>query len=95
MNLKYAITKSNIHIENSYRVRTKSDMLETLTKIREESSFIYTRSIYSWVAEWQAHNLLYDLHLFRTHTKDVDLNEDEPCFRLILYYILSLIYFKR
>ena len=27
--------------------------------------------------EWQGHNFLYDLHIFRSRTASVDLNEDE------------------
>ena len=41
--------------------------------------------------EWKAHNLLYDLNLFRSHTKDLDLDY-EPWYRRSCYYVLSKIY---
>lgn len=38
----------------------------------------------SLINEWKAHNLLYDLHLFRSHTRNVDLN-NEPWYRKVIY----------
>ena len=50
------------------------------------------RPLESCVMEWEAHNLLWYYHLFRDHTTDVDINDDESKIRLIIYSILSLIY---
>lgn len=90
------VTKDNIKILDSYKVHKTSDMKHELIIIKnnftkEECNIIHTRSINSLVYEWQAHNLLYDLHYKRSHTKDVDLN-NESTIRKILYFILSQIY---
>jgi hypothetical protein len=45
------------------------------------------------INEWKTHNLFYDLHLFRSHTKDVDLNKHSWFIKLI-YSILSKFYIK-
>ena len=43
------------------------------------------------IDEWKAHNLLYNLHMFRSQTKDVYLNDNN---RLVngCYWILARIY---
>ena len=46
------------------------------------------RSETSYVKEWFAHNVLYKLGLFRSHTADVDLNDNESCFRRLCYNII-------
>ena len=45
------------------------------------------------VYEWASYNFLYDIGLFKSITKDVDLN-DEPIYKRICYYILGWIWFK-
>ena len=53
-------------------------MLTLFTKIRYEhpkdDCIINRRSFNSMANEWKAHNLLYDLNLFKSHTKDLDLD---------------------
>lgn len=48
------------------------------------------RDIDSWIREWKAHNRLYRLGIYRSHTKDCDLNEDEKWWRLWFYGILGI-----
>ena len=45
----------------------------------------------SLAREWMGHNLLYDLHIARERTRDVDL-DDEPGWRRAIYFELSIIY---
>ena len=95
MTIKYKITPNNVTVYDSYKIRTYSDMVWACGKIRTEASLkgiTYKRTIASWITEWQAHNFLYDHHLFVSHTKDVDLNENETPIRLFAYSILSLFY---
>lgn len=79
----------NLQIKNSYKVvnpQTIRDILLTFEKL--------PRSLESCMMEWEAHNLLWYCHLFRDHTTDVDINDDESKIRLIIYSFLSLIYRK-
>lgn len=41
------------------------------------------------INEWCAHNALYNLHLFRKHTKDVNLNYPQRKIVEIAYSIIS------
>lgn len=98
--LKVIVSENNTHIDNSFRIIYKEDMEDLLNEYRHKynssifSNFIINRrSITSMVYEWAAHNLLYQLGLFKSHTKDVDL-DDEPLYRRICYYVLGWIWFK-
>lgn len=90
------VTEDNIHIEDSYKITETSKMRNILLIIKNkysiyECSVIHVRSINSLVYEWQAHNLLYDLHYKRKETKDVDLN-NESIIRKVAFFLLSRIY---
>ena len=92
------VSKNNIHIEDSYKVNRKDDMQIVLNDIREnhslEESDVLKRTDSSLIKEWRVHNVLYNLHLFREHTKDVDL--DYPQSKIIeiaysvAYFIVSI-----
>ena len=90
------VSKNNIHIENSCEVNTKEDMQIVLTDIRAdyslEESDVLKRTDSSLIKEWRVHNVLYNLHLFRTHTKDVDLNYPQNKIVEIAYYIIGAFY---
>ena len=89
------VSKNNIHIENSCEVNTKEDMQIVLTDIRAghslEESDVLKRTDSSLIKEWRVHNVLYNLHLFRTHTKDVDLNYPQSKIIEIAYSIAYFI----
>ena len=88
---KCTCSKDNIHIENSYQIpnnKVRLFLVKLLRALRYQIR--YKRTIDSWEKEWIAHNRLYKLGLYRDHTKDVDLNEDESKKRLIVYNILSI-----
>ncbi len=86
------VRDNNIRIEKGYLVRGRAFGF-VLNRIRDDEPNEVTanRSNYSLSCEWAVHNALYKLGLFRSHTKDVDLNY--PC-RIEWLYILfgSLIY---
>lgn len=92
-NIEYNISDDNCHIVKSYETRSKQDM-ENFCSYVLLPSFFTARSLSSYVAEWRAHNVLYDLHLFRSHTKDVDLNINEPKWKRFFYRILSVFYWR-
>ena len=87
-------SKNNIHIEDSYKVNTREDMQMILNDIRAkhslEESDVLKRTDDSLINEWFAHNVLYNLHLFRKHTKDVDLNYPQSKLMEIVYSIVGV-----
>ena len=94
--IKVHLTESNTSIIDSYRVKSISDMINVLKKIRkicDESYAIHKRSIFSMVNEWRAHSLLYSLHIKRDRTGSVDLNIGQNICMKIAYTILSILYF--
>lgn len=81
---------TNIHIVDSYQIpnnKIKPFLNRMLKKIN--GRIIYKRTIDSWEKEWIAHNRMYKLGLYRSHTKDVDLDEDESKGRLFVYKVLG------
>lgn len=83
----------NTHIEDSWRITGRSDMKEFLNIIREmtpEEEAVNKRSVKSMVREWRAHNLLYRLGLFKSHTKDVDLNTGQPWYISVAYFLIGV-----
>lgn len=90
--LKCNCEKGYVRIDDSYTVKER-DIPNFVEKLRVElklTKFTYKRTKDSWVKEWIAHNRLYKLGLFRKHTKDVDLYENESKFALFCYDILSI-----
>ena len=93
--IMYNMTKENVHIEDSYKIRNASEMKEILELIGSEAlryCIPYERSINSWLREWKAHNYLYDMKYEVARTGSVDLNENESLIRRIGYFFLALFY---
>ena len=94
MDIVYKLTKDCLTIYNGYQTSNKEQMVSFLTSLRNnenKDTIVARRTIKSMVREWRAHNLLYNLHLFRSHTQDVDLDK-EPWYRQVVYFILSTLY---
>jgi hypothetical protein len=95
--IDYTLSADNLHIEKSYEIRPRKVMNEQLDLVRAENDpyipVLQQRTNKSMIREWRAHNLLWDLHLFRSHTCDVDLNIPQPWYISVLYFILSIFYF--
>ena len=89
---KVVVSDNNIRIENGYLLRGRSfGFILNCIRESEPNEVTANRSNYSLSCEWAVHNALYKLGLFRSHTKDVDLNY--PCRIEWLYILLgSLIY---
>ena len=93
--IDYTLSKKNIHINNSYKIKKRADMNGIVKAIRAaalKQGFKYKRSNSSWVTEWRAHNYMYDRGIERNRTADVDLNEDESKAKLLSYTLMSLRY---
>lgn len=89
--ISYVLTRTNCHIVDGYLYSSRKLMEEFCLKVLP-NDFFKARSLKSYVAEWRAHNLLYDLHLFRSHTQDTDLSTKENKFARFCYSILTLFY---
>lgn len=74
--LKYSISTNNLHIEDSWKVRKKEMgvILEHIKMTAPTPSLVWNRTMFSLRMEWCVHNALYSLDLWRSRTKDVDLN---------------------
>ncbi|MBR5378296.1 MAG: hypothetical protein IK135_04170 [Bacteroidales bacterium] len=90
------ISPTNTHILNSYLVRSKEAMRAYLQNLRDTVSpemAVNQRDIESQVREWRSHNLFYFLHVFRSRTKDVDLELTQTWYRELFCRVVSFFYF--
>ncbi len=90
LGVRIQYNSGNIRIIDSYKVKDKFDMILILKLFIKKTGWISKRSVESWLKEWKAHNRLYKLGLFKSHTKDCDLEENEKLHRLIAYQILGI-----
>lgn len=86
--------KDVLTIRNSYLVREEAQMLKGIDRLIDQwpESDVWIRSNASLLREWKAHNLLYDLHLFREHTKDVDFEYPQKWYTRVAWFVLSQFY---
>ena len=87
VNIEY--NSANVRILKPHKIKSKTFMELILEIFKIRTGFVSKRSINSWVREWKAHNRLYKLGLFKEHTKDCDLEENEKIHRLMVYWILG------
>ena len=84
------VSDNNIRIEPGSLVRCRDfGFVQNCIRENEPNEVTEHRSNYSLSCEWAVHNALYKLGLFRSHTKDVDLNY--PCRLEWLYIVLGCI----
>ena len=97
MQIENAITTpTGTHIEDSCLVTSKEDMRAYLQELRDTSSSemaVNQRDIESQVREWRSHNLFYKFHVFRSRTKDVDLELKQTWYRELFCRVVSFFYF--
>lgn len=90
MGVKIQYNSENVKIIDSYKIINKEYMEVILKAFIEKTGYKSKRSIKSWIKEWTAHNRLYRLGLYKSHTEDTDLEENEKIHRLLIYQILGL-----
>ena len=94
--ITFQCNKNNLQIVDSYKVSKPKEMKEILIFLRkyikENFNISYKRSIASWLNEWEAHNLYYDLNQQRERSRSVDLNEDEPLWKIKAYNASAAVY---
>lgn len=98
--IKIAIrfSENGFEIYNSYLYKSHKLIKKILIELMNDvnyKQYNYTRTLKSYEAEWRFHNFLYNLHLFRSHTKDTFFDKEFPkTFRGFLektiYKIISL-----
>lgn len=81
---------ANVRIIDSYLVTDKKKMVLILRLFLNITGYKSQRSLKSWLKEWKSHNRLYRLGLFKSHTVDCDLEENEKWWRLLAYQILGV-----
>lgn len=96
MEERVKLSHENTHIYDSYLIRSKEEMRAFLQEIREQCDpdmAIAQRSLNSLVSEWRSHNFFYFLHVFRSRTKDVDLERTQSWWRELFCRVVSFFYF--
>lgn len=88
----------NIHITDSYKI-AKKKFKEYLLNYKNEypDCKVFKRGIFILIMEWSTHNFLYKLGLWKSRTKDVDLDYPHKWYIEILYFftgIVSYIFIK-
>ena len=90
------VTPTNTHIVDSCLVTSKEDIRAYLQKLRDASSpemAVNQRDMESQVREWRSHNFFYKFHVFRSRTKDVDLELRQSWLREWFCRVVSFFYF--
>lgn len=93
------LSEDNTHIQNSYLIETRKDMMKVLQDCRDlikpsdiNNYAIYKRDLNDMVNEWCVHNLLYKLNIAKTRTESVDLNYPIKWYMKFIYKLLSKLY---
>lgn len=92
------INYNDIMIYNSKDIKSITEMNKVITHIFNKYNYKFinnnsNRTKFSLLNEWRTHNLLYDLNLFRNHTKDVNFEYNQNKILAIIYTFFSIFYF--
>ena len=97
MNLTNAhTTPANTHIVDSCSVKSKEDIRAFLQELRDATGpemAVNQRDMESQIREWRSHNFFYFIHVFRSRTKDVDLELKQTWYRERFCRVVSFLYF--
>ena len=90
--LKITISNTNIHLHDSFKIKTKEEKLFILHEIINVfPKILEYRTIKSMLREWRAHNILYKLHILRESTKHTDIEFKQNFIFKIGYFLISLL----
>ena len=90
------LTPNNTHIIDSYLLKTKDEIrgyLQMLRDLNLADMAVNQRDLESQVREWRSHNFFYRIHVFRSRTKDVDLELKQTWYRELFCRVVSFFYF--
>lgn len=82
----------NVTIYDSYKITRRKHMKEILERVNQHRDG--NTSIWYQLCEWKTHNLLYELNIERSRTKDYDINDDISIWEKIGFVLLSVFYIK-
>ena len=90
---KCLLSNENTKIYDGYKLKSKKEieaLVEFIIKERQKYGLRISRTRGSYIREIKAHIRLYKMGLFRSHTKDTDL--EEPILRRIelIYLIIGI-----
>ena len=89
--VEYNVSDFDIQIIDGYKV-SKRDFdkeLDGIEALYPNNLVFAARSRGSLKREWATHNAFYDLHLFRSRTKDVDLNIPQTWYEKLGYAVIG------
>ena len=69
------------------------EYLQELSESVPSEMAVCQRDIESQVREWRAHNFFYRIRVFRSRTKDVDLELKQVWYRELFCRVVSFFYF--
>lgn len=90
---------ANIHIEGSSKM-SRGEFLAALAAApinADKIVVVHNRCTGSLLREWAAHKLLWQLHIFRSHTESVDLDWPQPWYFRLGYFVVggvALLFYK-
>lgn len=87
--MKISYSENNTHVEDSYKETNINLSVSYIIRERYLRHLPQTRTFESYVREWKGHNRLYNLGLFRSHTKDVDLEEPSKWYLELIWMIIG------
>ncbi len=90
LDIEIEYDNKNVRILNPRAAKHSVFMKTVLQEFKKRTNYKSRRTLKSWIKEWKAHNRLYKLGLFKEHTVDCDLEENEKPHRLIAYQILGI-----
>lgn len=87
---------NNIEIKNSYKINNHNIQKDIINEILEYNKKYpannWIRSSNSMYLEWNFHNILYKLNLFKSHTISVDFEvKEEIKYNLVIFYLQKII----
>ena len=91
--IDYSASSNNIHIKDSYKYHKRKQIdtiLDAIFRIEDDSPVFANRERWSLASEWRVHTRLYKLGLWKSRTKDVDLNWPIKWYMVVLYNIFGL-----
>ena len=85
----------NLHVKDSYKTTNIDEIEKQVIFYYTHSRLDLRRSVNSYIEEWFAHNWMYEHGIFKSHTKDVDLDGAESKLRLLGYKIIFKLFCKK
>ena len=74
--MKITYSENCTRIENSYQITDVRKIVLEIIRVRHKNNLPITRDYFSYRNEIRGHNRLYKLGLFRSHTRDTDMQEN-------------------